>query len=73
VPALPSLWGGQDIVSSHRRRYTRSTFTEAFARAGLPAPRATYFNIFLFPAVAAVRWGAVRWVKRTASRATSTP
>jgi SAM-dependent methyltransferase len=57
VPALPSLWGGQDIVSSHRRRYTRSTFTEAFVRAGLPAPRATYFNTFLFPAVAAVRWG----------------
>jgi len=57
VPALPSLWGGQDIVSCHRRRYTRSTFTETFARAGLPAPRATYFNTLLFPAVAAVRWG----------------
>lgn len=57
VPALPSLWGTQDIVSSHRRRYTRSTFTAAFTRAGLPAPRATYFNTFLFPAVAAVRWG----------------
>jgi SAM-dependent methyltransferase len=56
VPALPSLWGGQDVVSHHRRRYTRKTLLDVFARAGLPAPYATYFNTLLFPPVAGVRW-----------------
>lgn len=56
VPALPSLWGGQDVVSHHRRRYTKKTLLEVFARAGLAVPAATYFNTFLFPPVAGVRW-----------------
>jgi SAM-dependent methyltransferase len=57
VPALPSLWGGQDVVSQHRRRYTRRTLAELFARAGLAGARFSYFNSLLFPLVAAVRWG----------------
>src|SRR5262249_61416297 len=32
VPAWPSLWGGQDIVSHHRRRYTKRTLREVFAQ-----------------------------------------
>lgn len=56
VPALPSLWGGQDVVSHHRRRYTKKTLKQLFGRSGLQQPRVTYFNTFLFPAVAAVRW-----------------
>lgn len=56
VPALPSLWGQQDVVSHHRRRYTKGTLRGAFARARLPRPRVTYFNTLLFPLVAAVRW-----------------
>jgi SAM-dependent methyltransferase len=56
VPALPSLWGAQDTINLHRRRYTRASLRDAFARAGLPAPRMTYFNTLLFPVVAAVRW-----------------
>jgi len=56
VPALPSLWGAQDAVNQHLRRYTRGTLGAAFARAGLPPPRMTYFNTLLFPAIAAVRW-----------------
>jgi SAM-dependent methyltransferase len=55
VPALPSLWGSQDAVSQHRRRFTRGTLLRTFARARLPAPRATYFNTFLLPPVAGVR------------------
>ncbi|HEY6399909.1 MAG TPA: class I SAM-dependent methyltransferase, partial [Blastocatellia bacterium] len=35
VPALPSLWGGQDVISHHRRRYTKSTLLRTFERAGL--------------------------------------
>jgi SAM-dependent methyltransferase len=56
VPALPSLWGGQDIVAHHRRRYTKRTLRNVFARAGLPSPGITYFNTLLFPFVAAIRW-----------------
>jgi SAM-dependent methyltransferase len=56
VPALPSLWGAQDAVNYHLRRYTRASLGAAFAHAGLPPPRMTYFNTLLFPAVAAVRW-----------------
>jgi SAM-dependent methyltransferase len=56
VPALPSLWGGQDVVSHHRRRYTKATLLETFERSGLPAPRVSYFNTLLFPPVAGLRW-----------------
>ena len=56
VPALPSLWGAQDVVSHHRRRYTKRTLRALFARAGLPAPELTYFNTLLLPPLAAVRW-----------------
>lgn len=56
VPALQSLWGSQDVVSHHRRRYTKRTLLDAFARAGLPQPRVAYFNTFLLPPVALVRW-----------------
>jgi hypothetical protein len=56
VPALPSLWGGQDVVSNHRRRYTKQTLLRAFRQADLPQPRVHYFNALLFPPIAAVRW-----------------
>jgi SAM-dependent methyltransferase len=56
VPALPSLWGRQDIVSQHRRRYTRKTLVSLFERAGLPRPRTTFFNSMLFLPIAAVRY-----------------
>jgi SAM-dependent methyltransferase len=55
VPALPSLWGQQDIVNEHRRRYTRRTVTLLFAGAGLSGFWVSYFNTFLFPVVASVR------------------
>jgi SAM-dependent methyltransferase len=55
VPALQALWGRQDVVSHHRRRYSRALLRRTFAAAGLPAPRATYFNTLLLPPVAAIR------------------
>ena len=57
VPACPSLWGDQDEVSQHRRRYTSRSLRKAFVAAGLGEPQLTYFNTLLFPAVAVVRWG----------------
>jgi SAM-dependent methyltransferase len=56
VPALPSLWGAQDVVSHHRRRYTRRVLAETFERAGIGLAWESYFNAFLFPPIAAVRW-----------------
>jgi SAM-dependent methyltransferase len=56
VPALPSLWGQQDEISHHKRRYTRRTLSDVFARASLPRPYITYFNTALLPVIAAVRW-----------------
>jgi len=61
VPALPSLWGAQDVVSQHRRRYTRATLRDAFGRAGLSPAGLTYFNSLLFPAIAAIRWTRRLW------------
>jgi SAM-dependent methyltransferase len=56
VPALPSLWGPQDIISQHRRRYTKRSLKDLFAQAQLPFSYVTYFNTVLFPPVAAIRW-----------------
>ncbi len=35
VPAFPSLWGVQDIVSHHRRRYTKRSLRTVFDAAPL--------------------------------------
>lgn len=56
VPALPSLWGGQDVVSHHLRRYTRRSLAALLANGGLKNCRLTYFNSILFPAIASLRW-----------------
>jgi len=56
VPALPSLWGGQDVVSEHRRRYTRRSLSHLFSEAELSNYRLQYFNTLLFPLAAVVRW-----------------
>ena len=57
VPAFMFLWGKQDEVSHHRRRYTAATLGAALAGAGFAVDRTSYFNTLLFPPVAAVRLG----------------
>jgi hypothetical protein len=56
VPAYPWLWGGEDEISAHRRRYTRTALLAACRAAGLEVLYASYFNITLLPAMAAVVW-----------------
>jgi SAM-dependent methyltransferase len=51
VPAFQWLWGPQDDVSHHKRRYTRKELVSLLERAGLVVERASYFNFFLFPAI----------------------
>ena len=55
VPAFPFLWGGQDVVSQHRRRYTKATLRDLLQRTGLRGFTLSYFNTLLFPVAAAVR------------------
>jgi len=57
VPAFDFLWGNQDVVSHHRRRYRRRQLGERVAQSGLHVLKLTYFNTLLFPLVAAVRMG----------------
>jgi len=55
VPAFQFLWGNQDVVSHHQRRYTLGELEKHVRAAGFVPRRLSYFNAILFPAVAAVR------------------
>jgi SAM-dependent methyltransferase len=55
VPALQSLWGSQDLISEHRRRYTKGSLAGLFNKAGLKGYRINYFNTLLFPAAFTMR------------------
>jgi SAM-dependent methyltransferase len=48
VPALMFLWGVQDDVSHHRRRYTRAGLKRVVKAAGFAVESATYANITFF-------------------------
>ena len=55
VPAFMWLWGVQDDVSHHRRRYTLPQLTARVREAGFEIERATYANITFFPPILAGR------------------
>ncbi len=55
VPAFEQLWGLQDDVSEHRRRYTARTLRSLLTRAGLRVRRLSYFNTALFAPILAGR------------------
>ena len=48
VPAFMFLWGVQDEVSHHRRRYRLPDLKQAVSKSGLVVERATYANITFF-------------------------
>ena len=55
VPAYRFLWGPQDEISHHKRRYVRKQLGELLVEAGFTLRRLSYFNTFLFPPIAAFR------------------
>lgn len=56
VPAFMFLWGVQDEVAQHYRRYTLAKLLETVKRSSsLSVIRKTYFNTFLFMPIALVR------------------
>jgi len=55
VPAYRILWGAQDEVSQHQRRYLAKQLGRRVQGAGFRVRRLTHFNTILFPPIAAVR------------------
>ncbi|MDP3697326.1 MAG: sugar nucleotide-binding protein [Candidatus Taylorbacteria bacterium] len=63
VPAFKFLWGVQDEVAHHYRRYSLPRLIKVFEESsGLSVDHKTYFNTFLFAPIAAVRLIS-RWFK----------
>jgi len=48
VPAFNPLWGIQDIVTGHKRRYSKEEITNKLKKAGFIVLDSSYFNFFLF-------------------------
>jgi len=48
VPAFRSLWGVQDVVTGHKRRYSKKEITDKLKGEGFDILRSSYFNSFLF-------------------------
>ena len=61
VPAFMFLWGVQDDVSNHRRRYTLPSLLRAVEAAGFAVEWASYANISFFLPVLVVR-SVMRWL-----------
>ena len=61
VPAFMFLWGVQDDVSNHRRRYTLPSLLKAVEEAGFSVEWSSYANISFFLPVVVVR-SVMRWL-----------
>ena len=62
VPAFMFLWGVQDDVSNHRRRYTMPGLLKAVEAAGFSVEWSSYANISFFLPVLMVR-SIMRWLR----------
>ncbi len=56
VPAFRFLWGIQDRVTEHKRRYTRKEIVNRLKEAGFDILKSSYFNFFLFFPILFGRW-----------------
>ena len=61
VPAFMFLWGVQDDVSNHRRRYTLPSLLKAVETAGFEVEWSSYANVSFFLPVLVVRT-VMRWL-----------
>jgi hypothetical protein len=48
VPAFASLWGLQDDVAHHKRRYRMADLAQKIRSSGLQPRQSYYFNFLLF-------------------------
>ena len=67
VPTFMFLWGVQDDVSHHRRRYTLPELRRAVEQAGFEVERTTYANIAFFAPILFIR----KLMRLTGMRASS--
>jgi SAM-dependent methyltransferase len=61
VPAFESLWGLQDDVSHHRRRYRKDELVAQLRAVGFTVARSFHFNFLLFVPIWLARQ-LVRWL-----------
>jgi ubiquinone/menaquinone biosynthesis C-methylase UbiE len=59
VPAFPSLWGLQDVVAQHKRRYRMDDLRKKIQASGLTVRKAYHFNYMLFVPI----WLARKMIK----------
>jgi SAM-dependent methyltransferase len=55
VPAHRYMWGDQDEVNMHKRRYVAAEVRDRLTATGFQVLRLSYINAFLFPPIAAIR------------------
>jgi SAM-dependent methyltransferase len=48
VPAFKALWGTQDVVTGHKRRYSKKEIMERLRKENFNILRCSYFNFLLF-------------------------
>lgn len=58
VPAFEWMWGRQDVVAHHKRRYRADGVRELMQGSGFEIVRLSYFNFLLFPPIAGIRLAA---------------
>ena len=55
VPAFEFLWGTQDVVGMHKRRYSKKEFLRKLEYEGFTILKSSYFNFILFIPILVVR------------------
>lgn len=56
VPAHMFLWGDQDEVNLHKRRYGAAELRDRLTGTGFEVLRLSYMNALLFPPIAVIRF-----------------
>jgi SAM-dependent methyltransferase len=56
VPAHQFMWGDQDEVNMHKRRYVAAQLRERLTEAGFDVLRLSYMNALMFAPIAVVRF-----------------
>lgn len=61
VPAFQVLWGTQDIVGMHKRRYSKKELAQKIEQEGFTILKSSYFNFILFFPILLARWFIRFW------------
>jgi SAM-dependent methyltransferase len=56
VPAYRWLWSGEDVISHHKRRYTKKELLRCCQLAGYDVLYISYFNFTVLPGITAMIW-----------------